>query len=106
MSKLVDLEMDDERQLDHPMPIATGSPFKYPPGLRICLTTPELEKLGLDADCNEGDYLDIRAFATIISVHKEAGNCRVECQIEKMCVEDESREGAADGDEGGEYEEN
>ncbi len=91
MGKLVDMEMDDERQLDHPMPIPMER-ARYPYGLRICLCDGELEKLGLGADCDEGDYLDIRAFATVISVHKEAGANRVELQIEKMSVECEDDE--------------
>lgn len=91
MGKLVDLEMDDERQLDHPMPIAAARQ-RYPYGLRICLCDSELEKLGLGTDVDEGDYLDIRAFATVTSVHKENGANRVELQIEKMSVENESTE--------------
>ncbi len=90
-AKLIDMEMDDERQLDHPMPIAMERQ-RYPYGLRIGLCDDELKKLGLDADVDEGDYLDIRAFATVMSVHKEAGNCRVELQIEKMSVESETNE--------------
>ena len=91
MGKLVDMEMDDERQFEHPMPIAMPRQ-RYPYGLRISLGEDELKKLGLDADCDEGDYLDIRAFATVMSVHKEAGNTRVELQIEKMSVECEDDE--------------
>jgi hypothetical protein len=86
------MEMEDERQLDHPMPIEMPDRFRYPPGLRICLCDDELKKLGLDTDIDEGDYVDIRAFATVMSVHKEAGNCRVELQIEKMMVESETNE--------------
>ena len=96
MGKLVDMEMDDERQLDHPMPYEMPERARYPYGLRICLCDDELKKLGLDADCDEGDYLDIRAFATVISVHKEQGQNRVELQIEKMSVENESSESPDD----------
>lgn len=92
LGKLIDMEMDDERQLDHPMPIAMPARARYPYGLRICLCDDELKKLGLDADCDVGDYLDIRAFATVMSVHKEDGNSRVELQIEKMAVEKEDDE--------------
>ena len=73
---------------------------RYPYGLRICLCDEELTKLGLDAGCDEGDYLDIRAFATVISVHKENGANRVELQIEKMSVENESHESPDDDDAG------
>ena len=96
MAKLQSMEMDDERQLDHPMPYEMPERARYPYGLRICLCDDELKKLGLDADCDEGDYLDIRAFATVISVHKENGANRVELQIEKMSVENESSESPDD----------
>jgi hypothetical protein len=95
----MDMEMDDERQLDHPMPIAMPNREKYPYGLRLSLGDDELKKLGLDADCDEGDYLDIRAFATVKSVHKEAGNSRVELQIEKMSVECEDDESESEPDD-------
>jgi hypothetical protein len=68
----------------------------YPCGLRICLTHRELEKLGLEADCQIGDVIDLRAFATVTSVSQnDYGNgpeCRVELQIEKLAVEDERTE--------------
>lgn len=98
MGALVDMEMDDERQLDHPMPIAMPARARYPYGLRLSLTDPDLKKLGLDADCDEGDFLDIRAFGTVISVHKEDGNCCVCLQIEKMAVENETTESPGDED--------
>jgi hypothetical protein len=94
-SKLVDMELDDESQLDYPTPIAMDKP-QYPCGLRICLTQEELTKLGLDLSCEIGDYLHIKAFATVTSISidedKQSGRCRVELQIEKMAVEDEGAE--------------
>jgi hypothetical protein len=96
MGKLVDMEMDDEAALDAVTPIAMASKSQYPYGLRICLTHDELAKLGLEADCEVGDYLDIRAFATVTSVHKSDGpggaSCRVEMQIERMSCENEDHE--------------
>jgi hypothetical protein len=103
MGKLVDMEMDDERQFDHPTPIAMPQKSRYPYGLRICLCCEELEKLGLYADCDVGDYLDIRAFATVTSVHKEDGSKRVELQIEKMAIENESSEEAEDEEDSETY---
>lgn len=96
-SKLVDMEMDDEDILDHPMPIAMSQRASYPYGLRICLTHKELKKLGLDADCEIGDVIDLRAFATVtsVSMNKTEGGddeCRVELQIEKLAVENEMTE--------------
>ena len=98
-SKLVDMEMDDEDQLDHPMPIAAPR-AQDPYGLRICLTHKELEKLGLDSDCEIGDMIDMRCFATVTSVSKndssDGPSCRVELQIEKMSVENEMTESEDD----------
>jgi hypothetical protein len=96
-SKLIDMEMDDEDVLDHPMPISMPERASYPYGLRICLTHRELKKLGLDADCEVGDMIDLRAFATVTSVStSDDGNsgaqCRIELQIEKLAVEDEMTE--------------
>jgi hypothetical protein len=92
--KLVDMELDDEDKLDLAIPAARPN---YPWGLRICLTHKELAKLGLEADCEVGDYLDLRCFATVTSVSKtdDAASgpcCRVELQIEKMSVENENDE--------------
>lgn len=95
-SKLIDMELSDEDKLDASMPIAMPSKPDYPYGLRISLTHNELEKLGLDDDCEVGDMIDVRCFATVTSVSKnEDGNgkgCRIELQIEKMAVESEMDE--------------
>lgn len=85
--KLIDLELDDEDQLDMPMPIPFDKP-RFPCGLRICLTDAELKKLELDPDCEVGDEVEFEVRACVTSVHKEDGCCRVELQIEKMSVED------------------
>ena len=93
-----DMALDDEDILDMPMPI--NIPVKdrasYPYGLRICLTHAELKKLELDADCCIGDVIDLRAFAVVTSVstnQTEGGQeCRVELQIQKLAVENESTE--------------
>jgi len=102
-SKLVDMELDDESQLNAAMPIAMPDKPRYPYGLRICLTHEELAKLGLEADCEIGDVIDLRAFAVVTSVsvnETESGkNCRVELQIEKLAVENESTEDMAGEDE-------
>lgn len=90
-SQLADLELDDEAVMDMPMPLPFDKP-RYPCGLRICLTDAELKKLELDADCEVGDMIDLRAFATVTSVHKEDGCCRVELQIEKLAVSNEMAE--------------
>ena len=96
-SKLVDLELNDEDKMDMAVPEIASKP-DYPWGLRICLTDKELEKLGLEADCEIGDMIDIRCFATVTSVSKGDGGCRVELQIEKMAVENEMTENGEDDD--------
>jgi hypothetical protein len=89
------MEMDDEDQLDTVMPIPSNR-ARYPYGLRICLTHKELEKLGIDGDCDVGDMIDLRCFATVTSISKnetEGGaECRIELQIEKIALEDEMDE--------------
>lgn len=95
-SKLVDMELSDEDKLDASMPIAMSSKPDYPYGLRISLSHNELKKLGLDADCDVGDMIDLRAFGTVtsVSLNDDGGgkSCRVEIQIEKMAVESEMDE--------------
>jgi len=94
-SKLVDMELDDEDQLDLAVAAIPEKP-RYPYGLRICLTEKELEKLGLEADCEIGDMIDLRAFAVVTSCSvnqtEHGSECRVELQIRQMKVENESTE--------------
>jgi hypothetical protein len=95
-SKLIDMSMDDEDIMDAPMPLAMSERQTYPYGLRISLTHNELEKLGLAADCDVGDMIDMRCFGTVtsVSLNDDGGgkSCRVEIQIEKMAVESEMDE--------------
>lgn len=86
-SKLVDLERDDDAKLDVNAAFPDLAP-DYPMGLRICLCRAELDKLGLDTDCNIGDMIDMRCFGEVTSVSKD----RVEIQIQKMAVENEMTE--------------
>ena len=99
-TQLVDMAMDDEAKIDMVKPMPLDEVPDYPFGLRICLTQEDLDKLGLDADCEVGDLLDMRCFATVTSVSKNEVNgkpsCRVELQIEKIAVENEM-----DEDDGG-----
>lgn len=68
----------------------------YPFGLSISLGEDELDKLGLDQSCEVGDMIDLRAFAEVTSVSKhmigDKAHCRVELQITRMAVENESTE--------------
>lgn len=94
--KFADMEMDDESQMDAVMPMPMPEKPQYPFGLRICLTEQELSKLGIDEDPDVGDYIDIRAFASVTSVSRTDGPngpCRrIELQIEKLALESESDE--------------
>ena len=96
-TSLVDMELDDEEKMDTLMPIPATKP-DYPYGLKICLTHRELAKLGLSADCDIGDVIDMRAFACVTSVSKDGDSARVELQIEKLAVEDEMDEDETEGD--------
>ena len=94
-SKLIDMEMSDDDQLDAVTPYPVAEKSRYPYGLKICLCHTELEKLGLGVP-DVGDVIDLRAFATVTSVSTNDGeygaSCRVELQIEKLGVENESTE--------------
>lgn len=101
---MVDLEYDDEDSIDHSIASISEKP-RYPYGLRICLTHKELAKLGLEADCEIGDFIDVRAFGEVTSVSKSEvdgeSSCRVEIQLQKIALEDETHEDdmPANGDE-------
>ncbi len=91
-SKMVDLEMDDEDQFETVMPFPMADKPRYPYELRIAFTDGTLDKLGLDCDCDVGDFIDIRAFGEVTSVTKSDGHRRVEVQLIRMKVEDEEDE--------------
>jgi hypothetical protein len=92
--KFADMELSDDDKIDMSSPVL-GTP-DYPYGLRICLTETELAKLDLPDDPEVGDYIDLRAFATVTSISMNDGpsgrQCRVELQIEKLALESEDDE--------------
>ncbi len=99
-SKLTDMAMTKEERETCGMPMAIcdddAGPM-YPYELRISLVDSSLDKLGLDADCEVGDIIDMRAFATVtsVSINKDGDGTtrrRIELQIEKMAVESELQE--------------
>jgi len=76
-------------------------PPAYPYGLCICLTHEELDKLGLDSDCEVGDILHMVSMARVTSVNKsetsEGPSCRIELQlIDIEVLENESTEYSED----------
>lgn len=98
-SQMADMELDDEDRIDACLPIAMPDNPKpqYPWGLKVCLTHSDLEKLGLDhSDCDVGDFIDLRAFAVVMSKTVDTGEngetCRIELQIQKLAVENETTE--------------
>lgn len=111
MQVMTDMELDDEDQLDCPMPVGCERP-KYPYGLRICLTEKELAKLNLDpAAACVGGIVHLHALAKITSVSSNemenadgeaSENCRVEMQITAMMVESEDEENEMADDENAE----
>ena len=96
--KLIDMELDDEASMDYPMPIAMPDKPRYPYGLRICLGDDELKKLKLDMP-RIGETIELRAMAEVTCTSNEHG-VRVELQIQKLAVENETDEPADDPDAG------
>lgn len=97
--KLVDMAITAiERTKDMFGYSSVGAPDQpvYPWGLSISLCDAELEKLGLDAECDVGDLLDARCMMRVTSVSQnettDGKRCRIELQIIMMGVEDEEHE--------------
>jgi len=97
-TRLVDMERSDDDKIDAMSAYPTVAP-DYPPGLRICFCQQELEKLGLSIP-EIGDMIDMRAMGTVtsVSIEKTDGDdrCRVEIQLEKIALENESGENPGD----------
>lgn len=98
--KMVDMALEPKKEskdtsMAYPCSPESGQPI-YPWGLCISLQDEQLEKLGLDADCEVGDLLDMRCMARVTSVSQNEttnGKCsRVELQVIMMGVEDEGSE--------------
>lgn len=94
---MVSLELTDEEKIDTLMPIPMAERPEYPFGLRISLTHRELEKMNLDpAEACVGGLVHLHAMARITAVSMEdrgeRKECRLELQIEDMCVEGEDEE--------------
>ena len=99
---------DDEKaqeHMDNMFPAALNTP-DVPPGLCLCLTEKELEKLDLDHDVEVGDMLHAFILARVTSVSKNdhggGHRIRIEMAITDMNIENEETEGPDDDDEGDE----
>jgi hypothetical protein len=85
-----------------------GSPMSdnvadVPPGLCICLTETEFEKLDRTSDLEVGDLIHLFAMAKVTSVSKsdtgDGERCRVELGIVALAAEDENDEDGPEGDD-------
>lgn len=72
----------------------SDAPTYYP--ICICLDENDLAKLDLEDDCEPGDTIHLMAMASVKSVTKRDGTCRIELQVEKMSVESEDEEDVED----------
>lgn len=103
---MVDMTRSDDEKtaahLESMFPPTVNTP-DVPPGLCLCLTESEMEKLELEADAEVGDLLHCNIMAKVTSVNKsDSGNgakCRIEMAVIFMAVEDESDEVPGEDDE-------
>lgn len=90
--QMVSMELDDQAKYDAVQPIAMPDKPDYPPGLCICLTSDECEKLGIDpTEATVGGTFVFMAMARITSVSMNdsemGGEChRIEAQIEQLGI--------------------
>ena len=100
--KMIDMALTPAEKLESAMPYAIGSTNNYPYGLCICLGNDQLEKLGLEEECEVGDFIHLFALAKVTSVSKndtgEGEKVRIELQITHMGLESEDEENE-EGDE-------
>lgn len=95
ISRMVDLEMDDEETFDLPAPLKSIA-LKYPPELRIALRDRTLDKCGLDCgDFKKDDEVEVKCCGIVTEVSDGQGGRRVEIQITHIEVEEEG-EGEAE----------
>jgi len=89
---MVSLELDDDSKLDALMPIQMADKPDYPFGTRICLTSDEITKLGIDpTEATVGGQFMMQGLARITSVScndtGDGDKCwRIEAQIEDMGI--------------------
>ena len=87
---MTDLTRSDEEKHKEHMASILASPMDHmpdvPPGLCICLTETELEKLDLDDDAEVGDYLHGRFMARVTSVSKNDSGGGAKCRIELSLI--------------------
>lgn len=93
-----DMALSPEEMIERAMPTVLANEPRYPYSLSLCLGNDELEKLGLDSDCEVGDHLHLQAIAKVTSVSKndtgDGEKCRIELQIVMMDLVDGGTEEA------------
>lgn len=107
LPKMVDMAKTPEEMVKDAgsYPMSIGSQSKYPYGLSIRFCQETLDKLGLDGDCEVGDFIHVFGLAKVTSVSKndtgEGEKCDVELQFTHLGVEDEDEENEKEeGDDG------
>jgi len=99
MSVMTSMEMDDDQKLDMVCnyPGLKDDKPEYPYGLRICLTGPELDKLGLSLEeaflggIIHGHFLG-KITSLSQNISEDSDSSRVEIQITALCIESEDAE--------------
>ena len=94
---LTDMALTEEEKADcglAPAVVAQDTGPQYPWGLRFSLTKAEMDKLGLEADCEVGTPVDLRCFGTVTSVSSNkrsdgTSDSRVEIQLERIAIDDD-----------------
>jgi hypothetical protein len=95
MARMTSLVQTDAERMASYAPSDSNSP-NVPPGMCLCLTERELEKMGISDEVEVGDLLHLMVMIQATAVHKTEGGVRVECSVIAGCAENESTEGAGD----------
>lgn len=92
--KLTDMKMTKaEKKENSPMVASEYSGPDFPYGLKLCLDSSSLEKLGFDALPKVGAKMSVSAVGVVVEVgqheSKNHESRRVEIQIQRLGIEDE-----------------
>lgn len=98
-SPMQDMALSDSDRMDCAIPMCAPDVPQYPYGLCISLSEKELEKLDIDpGSAQVGGMVHGHFMARITSVSEnqraDGNSCRVELQIESLCLESEDEENA------------
>lgn len=95
--RMKDMARGKEAEMSMGMPFALGEMIsQYPCGLQITLCDPELEKLGLDEECEVGDLIHLFSMGEVTGINKsdmgDGEKCRITVQLKFMAAENEDLE--------------